>query len=456
MKKLNYITYIATLALSLGFVSCSDDDNTVDYSRPPIAVNGESQSVVELEATVTSGTPSYSLTFTREESTNALSLPITITPSTTGFSFPSTVDFAAGSTSATYTIDIASGLYGFYTFTGNIASSTENAWLRFNLGFELTLPASVGGVEDASVDATDPDNTYVSVEVSGSGFAPAKLAVISANDFYSQITAVMNGTIESIDVTTAGTYQLPFDYESETGDYYVALISYSGATVTGVSTTEFSYVAEWSTIAGATYTDGLFWPVISCYGEPYMAIWSPKVQESSTEPGLYRIMNLLSGYTGSWFTVSPVTEPYYVIINATNPEQVYMERSNIGQTYSSSTYNEFEYVYGSSYTTLTNIVVTSYAYEMMQKGATDEEITAAGAWGTLEDGVITFPRFMLGISFNGWSDCDIANGSEFYPANQVSCGFSWDAWGDSETDEPWGVEVSYDKSEAAPFALSVK
>lgn len=174
-----------------------------------------------------------------------------------------------------------------------------------------------------------------------------------------------------------GDYQFPV----ETSGYKTLVcVTYNEkGEVIGTQSYSFNYELQqvdwnegWKSVGKVNYTDSnLFTKSLT---------WTVEMQESETRPGLFRIVKP--------YASCPAMEPedierghYYITINATNPEQVYIPMS------------------------LTSIgyYAMSDAYCMLLNGATRAEVTAAGAWGTYKDGTITIPG---GVGFYNGDDED--------------------------------------------------
>lgn len=145
----------------------------------------------------------------------------------------------------------------------------------------------------------------------------------------------------------------------------------------------------------ATYTDDLFLTFYT--GGEYPAItYDVEIEESQDNPGKYRLVN-------PYGEVYPYNEPgdydpdndYYLTINAVNPKKVYIETTSLGLNWG----------YG-------EVTASSYAGYLLEKGKTVEEIEAMGDFfGTLVDGVITFPKNSLLVAMAN------VNGGNFFETN---------------------------------------
>ncbi len=114
-----------------------------------------------------------------------------------------------------------------------------------------------------------------------------------------------------------------------------------------------------------------------------------EVQESDEQAGLYRLVNPYGPevYPYTSKTTYDTEENYYLEINATDPDGVYIEYQDMGLTW--GRYGRF-YVY-------------SYAARNHDLGNSWETIKNAGYCGTLKDGVITFPESRLLTQFPAYS-----------------------------------------------------
>lgn len=110
-----------------------------------------------------------------------------------------------------------------------------------------------------------------------------------------------------------------------------------------------------------------------------------EVQESEDNPGKYRLVNPY----GAAFPYNEegdydATQDYYMVIDAQDPEGVYIPLQGVGCDWG---YGEW--------------TVYSYAAYYLDNGYTAEQVKEAGLFGTLADGVITFPEKSLLITASG-------------------------------------------------------
>lgn len=123
----------------------------------------------------------------------------------------------------------------------------------------------------------------------------------------------------------------------------------------------------------AKYTDDIVAPMF--VEEPVNYTYEVEIQESEENPGKYRLVNPYGAAfpyneEGDWDS----SQDYYMTIHAENPDQVYIDLQPLGVDWGMG----MMYVY-------------SYASYLMNQGYSADDVAAQGLFGTLKDGVITFP-----------------------------------------------------------------
>lgn len=136
-------------------------------------------------------------------------------------------------------------------------------------------------------------------------------------------------------------------------------------------TPTFLRLSPWTSLGMATYTEDILGSIFTFGPTEYQV----EIQENDKTPGLYRLVNAYGAAypynePGDWDS----SKDYYVIIDATNPDAV-----NIGWTETG-----LDWGYG-------ELVFESRAQFFMDNGNSWEAVYNAGWFGTLKDGVITFP-----------------------------------------------------------------
>lgn len=235
--------------------------------------------------------------------------------------------------------------------------------------------------------------------VNSSGTESYIIEAVKSSDVYSFAYTIESGSLSEAQVEAVaeaikadGDAQLYYDesvliqYEpAEEGDYTIVAVGYDEA---GLPVGTFSYgftfesVMKPSTfkeIGICDYTDAYLPYAIKSFP---VETWDVKVEESTETPGLYRLVDpyyaIAQMYGGAGFTY--VKGKHYVVINAEDPEGVYIDLQTTGLDMD----NDGD-----------QLVVGSMAANAMAGGATLAQVKQAGMCGTLKDGVITFPNEML-------------------------------------------------------------
>ncbi len=110
-----------------------------------------------------------------------------------------------------------------------------------------------------------------------------------------------------------------------------------------------------------------------------------EVQQNIDEPGLYRLVNPYAPdiYPYSYLGTYNETKDCYIVINATDPNYVYIEDQEIG----------IDFGYGP----MTVCTRGIYLYNVL--GYTKESAHEEDTWGKLQHGVLTFPSYGLVTGF---------------------------------------------------------
>ena len=213
---------------------------------------------------------------------------------------------------------------------------------------------------------------------------------IQANDPSGIFT--IPSTVTFADTEATANLHITYDFADIEGNvrYPISLkIDEKDATLYGDASTSFVVLyAPWKSIGECKYTDGLISSLYNAAPLTYLV----EVEESMTQPGLYRVVN---PYGADY----PYNEPgdydpdnnYYLTINATDPTKVYLEESPTGCNWGNG---EF--------------IFYSIAGLRLAQG---NPAAAEGYYGTVKDGVITFPKGSLlgAMGTDGWYTCN-ANG----------------------------------------------
>lgn len=233
---------------------------------------------------------------------------------------------------------------------------------------------------------TDPNgNPYADLNVTmGADVAYVKVGMAATEDINAVLEGILDGSIESVEMTADGIACFALGYA---GKYTAIAISYDVAgTPQEAAYTQFDYTvgvatSAWTTLGMAKYTDDF---IASLFNGVEPVTYNVEVQESEDSPGLYRLVNPYGeafpyNESGDW----DANKDYYLEINATDPQGVYIETQELG----------FDWGYGM-------FSASSYAYQYLANYDL-ETIKGAGYCGTLVDGVITFPTKTLLITATG-------------------------------------------------------
>lgn len=142
--------------------------------------------------------------------------------------------------------------------------------------------------------------------------------------------------------------------------------------------------APWTSLGKATFVEDFMTTFFTVDNVPYEV----EIQESDLYKGVYRLVNPFGeaypyNEDGDWDT----SKDYYLEINASDPEGVYITMQESGMDWG---YGRFTF--------------GSYAGYFIENGATIEEVKEAGYAGTLKDGIITFPTRSLLISMANYQN----------------------------------------------------
>ncbi len=197
-------------------------------------------------------------------------------------------------------------------------------------------------------------------------------------------TLMNNDEIDYTTVTEDGTAVVDFD--GTAGDYSLVYLTYKASgKAYQFGIVSLSYDPDWKSIGTARFTDGF----ISKFLETDLTVnhdydlteddytYDVEVEESQSHPGNFRIVNpygSTSPYYNLTFTAMTLnkSENFYLYINATDPDKVYIPDSKCG------------FYYGTE-----PLVHYSEAYDWLNDGYTADQIPA-NLWGKYKDNVITF------------------------------------------------------------------
>ncbi len=193
---------------------------------------------------------------------------------------------------------------------------------------------------------------------------------------------------------TIGYNPADFSYD----DYKAIKLSVADASKTftyGYSTYEFSagVPAPYKSLGMATYREDFITTLFGVDNEEYEV----ELQENELYAGIYRLVNPYGkAYPNNEEGDYDDSKDYYMIINAQDPEGVYITQTVTGT----------DWGYGA-------MIMWSMAdYYMVRGGYSLAEVKEMGYCGTLKDGIITFPTASLLFGMEGYNDAGL------YYANQ--------------------------------------
>ena len=172
-------------------------------------------------------------------------------------------------------------------------------------------------------------------------------------------------------------------------------IKIGDADLTPYGNSDYKFVvvipSPWRSLGKAIVRDDLIASMFSVDN----LMWEVEMQENELEPGFYRLVNpynTLDYLYNEEGDFDP--SPHYFYIHAEDPDAVYFERTYLGVDWG---YGDFN--------------VWSIADYFVQGGNDPADVKAAGYYGTLKEGVITFPTQGILINLPDY------NPTGFYYAN---------------------------------------
>lgn len=217
----------------------------------------------------------------------------------------------------------------------------------------------------------DESNKVLANITLGEDVTSAKYAMAADVNPSALAQAIIDGSVESVTIEASGDIQIPVE---EDGDYTIVVVTYDEEEAQEMASASFEITlgaSEWESIGMAQYTDDILAPL---YGAP-VPTYEVEVLASNKTPGMYRLVNPYGAdYPYNEEGDYDASRKYYMEINATDPEGVYIELQDTGLNWGDG-----------------NLYVYSMAAYYLDNGYTFESIKGAGYCGTLVDGVITFP-----------------------------------------------------------------
>ena len=250
---------------------------------------------------------------------------------------------------------------------------------------DYSFGAVFEGTETDSVQ-----NAYAVLNVTDMGVdVEYAKAVVVANyvDATAVADSIASGVIEATDLVVG---QNLIGIGNLSGNLKVVAVSMAGGNVRQVETYAFEFygsgnASPWRSLGKALYTDDI---IVTWFGPDENTSFPPEtyeveIQENKEKPGLYRLVDPYGPTTCPYHSTlanSGVSMPAagnYLVINACDPEGVYVEQQSLGINWGEG---EVGFVSeGARY-------IGNYPFETIKQ---------AGLFGKLENGVITFPSFEI-------------------------------------------------------------
>ena len=275
----------------------------------------------------------------------------------------------------------------YYTSSGMLAQADEYMQLPGfkNYGINFTYTGNyvdIKGNESAMIEAyrTDDVASYTYNLLTG-----------ALND--DQIAAAINDLKNSTDTEIIYDQQTNLSFRlSEEGAYTLVAVGYDDASKAVCEQAyTFNYKSvqkesEWEAYGTCQYTDGIMYGFGLTLGDGTPVggeTWPVEVEQHKTVKGRYRLVNPYYTWPANVSAGHNFSLPgdYYIIFNAANPKQVYIEESELGLE-----------LKGLSWGPLS---ISSLPFQAIQDGISLDRIQAAGYFGTNDNGVITFPGWSL-------------------------------------------------------------
>lgn len=242
--------------------------------------------------------------------------------------------------------------------------------------------------EGTLTDATQSTFALLNVASLGVDVESVKALVVTKDDDAAAVAdAIAAGEVEAVDLVVGNN---KLELGDMTGELQIVAVSMAEGEVKVVESYGFEYygsgnASPWKTLGKALYTDDIIvtWFSPDGYTPFPPETYEVEMQENNEQPGLYRLVDPYGPTTCPYHSMlvnSNVSMPAagkYLVINACDPEGVYVEHQGLGINWGEG---EVGFVTeGARY-------IGRYPFETIKE---------AGLFGKLENGVITFPSFEI-------------------------------------------------------------
>ncbi len=282
--------------------------------------------------------------------------------------YPCYYDKAAGKFTLNTVWFVEAGAFGF----GPEYIQVDGFYIpdySISVGYEGILTVSSGEVF-----------ALLNVTEMGPDVTSAKAAIVDKDDDESAVAdALAAGDLEGGDLVLGNNKLALGDM---TGELKVVAVTIADDEAKSVKAFNFSYYGggdanPWKSIGKGTFSDDILAPMFGL--EPQ--VYEVDIRENAETPGVYRIMNpygsgvypIYDNLVQSDYTMP--TSEMYLEVNASDPDAVYVEHQSLGIDLGDGVLGFV--TYGAS-------LLGDYEFGTVKEN---------GMFGTLKDGVITFPAF---------------------------------------------------------------
>lgn len=279
--------------------------------------------------------------------------------------------------------------------TGTLAYFNGSGYSLLNGEFKLVLNKET--YKDYSltfeIELCNAENAPVFELTAGADVAAVKMMELAGvYPMNSQNAAIVAANGMDITGYSDKRVQYPFGATSEPGVHTFLVVSVDANGNPQESTAQYTFNmadddSNWGDSIKATYKEGILSQMFTDVDTEDMSVF---VQEHKTKPGYFRIGDAYS--THSMFGSNAIDHKgnhgHYMYIDATNPDQVYLEPSALGVSVGPAWGEACAYSWGYIYTLGNN----------QAQGVTD------GVYGTFKDGKITIPKGNMMLSQKKYSN----------------------------------------------------
>ena len=246
------------------------------------------------------------------------------------------------------------------------------------------------------------DELYVVGDLTmGADLSSVKVAVAPGSDASSIISAVDGGSLPSTNVLKSGEFRIPFEANSDNGNYTLVALGYVDDKLENTAYVNFSYYGSsydpnegWTSLGYVDYTDGY----ICVFFTTGLNTYQVEIQENDEYPGVYRLVDPYNQDVFPYILQGCTYLPgyYYLYVDAQDPDHVYIplcDQSLVGPASLSGQL--------ACYSFAGDYLAYGYPVDEVDDAAVEDGIIEEGGtvWGKLENGKITFPFETLIVFF---------------------------------------------------------